>query len=66
MASDPNPGVHADRPPVDQEKLARSKVSPPQPAVELCDVCGSDQVVWRSCKLICSTCRTILKSCADL
>ncbi len=37
-----------------------------QPANEICDICGSDQVSWRKCKLICLNCGTILKSCADL
>ena len=36
------------------------------PAGEHCDVCGSDRVIWRKCKLICLNCGTILKSCADL
>lgn len=36
------------------------------PADEQCDVCGSDRVTWRKCKLICLNCGTILKSCADL
>ncbi len=33
---------------------------------EICDVCGSDRVIWRKCKLVCLNCGTILKSCADL
>jgi len=36
------------------------------PSSEVCDLCGSDRIVWRRCKLICENCRTILKSCADL
>jgi hypothetical protein len=32
----------------------------------VCDVCGSDRINWRNCKLICLNCGTILKSCADL
>ena len=31
-----------------------------------CDVCGSERVTWRKCKLVCLSCGTILKSCADL
>lgn len=36
------------------------------PAEEPCDMCGSTAVEWRKCKLVCPTCGTILKSCADL
>ena len=37
------------------------------PAVgETCDYCGSDTLTWRKCKLICSSCLQINKSCADL
>ena len=37
-----------------------------QPDGESCEICGSQRLTWRSCKLICSNCRSILKSCADL
>jgi hypothetical protein len=33
---------------------------------ESCDYCGSVTLEWRKCKLICSTCAQINKSCADL
>jgi hypothetical protein len=33
---------------------------------ESCDYCGSAQLEWRKCKLICTDCRQINKSCADL
>lgn len=33
---------------------------------DTCDVCGSDRLEWRLCKLICGNCRAIVKSCADL
>ncbi|HEY9226463.1 MAG TPA: hypothetical protein VIP11_07455 [Gemmatimonadaceae bacterium] len=33
---------------------------------ECCDYCGSQQLEWRKCKLICAECRQINKSCADL
>jgi hypothetical protein len=42
---------------------------PPGPPVtppESCDICGSESVQWRSCKLICLSCRAIVRSCADL
>ena len=40
---------------------------PAEPApTEVCDVCGSNTLTWRNCKLICRRCRAILKSCADL
>lgn len=34
--------------------------------VESCDYCGAVTLEWRKCKLICTTCRQINKSCADL
>jgi len=35
-------------------------------AADVCDICGSDRLVWRNCKLLCTNCRSIVKSCADL
>ncbi len=37
--------------------------SPPD---ERCDYCGSTNLAWRKCKLICGDCQQINKSCADL
>jgi hypothetical protein len=34
--------------------------------VDSCDLCGSESVEWRSCKLVCLSCRAIVRSCADL
>jgi hypothetical protein len=34
--------------------------------IEVCDHCGSPQLQWRKCKLICTNCHQINKSCADL
>jgi hypothetical protein len=31
-----------------------------------CDYCGSGQLEWYKCKLICADCKQINKSCADL
>jgi len=36
--------------------------SPP----ETCDYCGSTDLHWVKCKLICRNCRQINKSCSDL
>ena len=33
---------------------------------EACDHCGERRLAWRKCKLICSNCSHINKSCADL
>jgi hypothetical protein len=33
---------------------------------ETCDYCGSTTLEWRKCKLICTSCAQINKSCADL
>jgi hypothetical protein len=35
-------------------------------AGETCDHCGATALVWRKCKLVCTNCRQIIKSCADL
>jgi hypothetical protein len=37
-----------------------------EPGNDLCEVCGSNRLSWRNCKLICANCRSIVKSCADL
>ena len=34
--------------------------------VESCDWCGSTDLWWRNCKLLCRGCNAIVKSCADL
>jgi hypothetical protein len=31
-----------------------------------CDYCGAAALEWRKCKLICTNCKQINKSCADL
>jgi hypothetical protein len=41
--------------------------APPTAAeVESCDYCGAVTLEWRKCKLLCTNCRQINKSCADL
>jgi hypothetical protein len=42
--------------------------SPPagEPGPETCDYCGSPDLQWIKCKLICRNCRQINKSCSDL
>ena len=45
--------------------------APTTPAVpglptEHCDWCGSTDLWWRNCKLLCRNCSAIVKSCADL
>ncbi len=39
--------------------------APAEPA-ETCDLCGSVSVEWRNCKLMCLSCRAIVRSCSDL
>jgi hypothetical protein len=41
-------------------------VKVPAAPAESCDLCGSESVEWRSCKLICLSCRAIVRSCSDL
>jgi hypothetical protein len=38
----------------------------PSPNAETCDWCGSTDLWWRNCKLLCRSCNAIVKSCADL
>jgi len=33
---------------------------------EVCDVCGSTDIVEIKCKVMCRNCGTILRSCSDL
>jgi hypothetical protein len=33
---------------------------------ETCDWCGSTDLWWRNCKLLCRNCSAIVKSCGDL
>jgi hypothetical protein len=34
--------------------------------VDVCDVCGSTDLLQIKCKVVCRNCGTILKSCSDL
>jgi len=36
------------------------------PESDLCDVCGSADVIEIKCKIMCRNCGTILRSCSDL
>lgn len=45
---------------------ANASSDPRSAPVETCDYCGAETLEWRKCKLICTTCRQINKSCADL
>jgi len=46
--------------------ISARKDEAPVLAEESCDYCGSNALEWRKCKLICTNCRQINKSCADL
>jgi hypothetical protein len=49
------------------EPLAEAPLVSDGPAIgESCDYCGAHTLTWRKCKLICSSCSQINKSCADL
>jgi hypothetical protein len=39
---------------------------PAEPPREVCDRCGSVDLWWRNCKLLCKQCHAIVKSCSDL
>jgi len=45
---------------------ATPEPEPPSAEVESCDWCGSTDLWWRNCKLLCRSCNAIVKSCADL
>lgn len=48
------------------QPLQNTPPKPPVTPVDSCDLCGSESVQWRSCKLVCLSCRAIVRSCADL
>ena len=65
LTADPSSGVEPSATPV--------PATTPEPLVsdgaadgETCDYCGSTTLEWRKCKLICTSCAQINKSCADL
>jgi hypothetical protein len=62
------PGEHHDGPAYDTHlpPPPREPVVGPPPDVETCDWCGSTDLWWRNCKLLCRGCSAIVKSCADL
>jgi hypothetical protein len=43
-----------------------AETQPQQTTEDVCDLCGSADLWWRTCKLLCKRCRAIVKSCADL
>jgi uncharacterized membrane protein len=53
----PRPGTE---PPPRREEAAHDVVE------DSCDLCGSADLWWRNCKLLCRSCQAIVKSCADL
>lgn len=48
------------------ETVRRAPVEASATPAETCDLCGSESVEWRSCKLMCLSCRAIVRSCSDL
>ena len=57
-------GMRQDFAPAGEEPPPEAAAPPSEP--DRCEVCGSERLSWRSCKLICANCRSIVKSCADL
>lgn len=55
---------------MDNEEPTSSAEEPSEPSAtadaESCDYCGSADLWWRNCKLLCRACHQIVKSCADL
>jgi hypothetical protein len=47
-------------------RTAPTAADPPAAPAESCDLCGSTDLWWRNCKLLCRNCQAIVKSCADL
>lgn len=41
-------------------------IEPVLDTADQCDWCGSTDLWWRNCKLLCRNCSAIVKSCADL
>jgi len=50
----------------DDEQEAAPRPAPPDPELPSCDLCGSTDLAWLRCKLICSQCHAILMTCGDL
>jgi hypothetical protein len=50
----------------DKQLQYYTMAQPSEPEQETCDVCGSTELWWRNCKLLCRRCGSIVKSCADL
>ncbi len=50
----------------DDEKPVGPHPPPQAPEPQSCDICGSTELVWLRCKLICNQCHTILMTCGDL
>ena len=48
-----------------QVSATASSAEPPVD-VEACDWCGSTDLWWRNCKLLCRSCSAIVKSCSDM
>jgi purine nucleoside permease len=55
-----------DDPPLRDDASLTDAPADQPPEVETCDWCGSADLWWRNCKLLCRNCGGIVKSCADL
>jgi hypothetical protein len=61
----PGPREKADDPGAKDPPAPTSPTSPTDEP-ESCDWCGSTDLWWRNCKLLCRNCSAIVKSCNDL
>ncbi|HEV2180052.1 MAG TPA: hypothetical protein VGR59_07010 [Gemmatimonadaceae bacterium] len=57
---------HAPSPQPDYDSELGPPRMPPAPELPSCDICGSTDLAWLRCKLICNQCHTILMTCGDL
>ena len=48
------------------DRSTPAPITPADEPAEQCDWCGSTDLWWRNCKLLCRNCSAIVKSCADL
>ena len=66
MSQSPESSAPATRPLVGDLSPASDRGAHDPATAASCDYCGSARLEWRKCKLVCSDCKQINKSCADL
>lgn len=66
LPSEPSPPAPERVPPLRASEASTAPIPAGDADAESCDWCGSADLWWRNCKLLCRSCNGIVKSCADL